>query len=46
MFEGYTFDMGWWGDKDGEGRRFGIDVGRAEAGKSERSREMKKIKGE
>ena len=37
VFEGYTFSMGWWGDKDGEGRRFGIDVGRAEAEKGERS---------
>ena len=36
VFEGYLFSMGWWADKHGERRRFGIDVGRADAEKPEK----------
>ncbi|KAF2140426.1 uncharacterized protein K452DRAFT_55747 [Aplosporella prunicola CBS 121167] len=30
VFHGYLFSLGWWGEKGTEGRRYGVDIGKAE----------------
>ena len=35
VFDGCLFSTGWWADKHGERRRFGMDVARADAEKPE-----------